>query len=151
MDEEGAKYQQVARLQYQEIERLRLLIAQRDTELDGLVGWIAGDQGALEVLQSIYVDPRQSPANRIKSASSAIGFERSKPVSMSVNAGVLDFAEYVRSIRLKQAAKDRARWDAGDAAAKAKTIEATVLDSSPPLASDHEGAPALGPEADPAV
>jgi len=89
MDEEGAKYREVARLQYEEIERLRAAIREKDAELDVLVAWIASDADALGALRSVYADPRSSPANKIKTAASAIAFERSKPASVSV---VVDLA-----------------------------------------------------------
>jgi|SRR6516165_1854359 hypothetical protein len=135
-EEEGEEFRQVARLQYAEIERLRAALKQRDAELDGLVGWIAGDQDALSALQAVYADPRMNPANRIKAAASALPFERSKPASVSV---VVDFKERVRTARLKQLALDKARLAAEDAA---KVIEHQPLDldaPTPPTVLGGEG------------
>jgi hypothetical protein len=129
MDEDGAKYQQVARLQYAEIERLRAVVKQRDAELDGLVSWIAGDQGALEFLQSIYADPRQSTANRLKSSLGALPFERGKPAAVGV---VIDFKARVRNARLKAMERDKARWALEDAA-KVIEHEPTILGSDETL------------------
>jgi hypothetical protein len=105
------------------------LIAERDSqrqEIDALVGWIQEDRDALMCLQQIYNNPTVDEANRIRAAQAAINFERPKPPTMSVNAGVLDFKEYVRTIRMRQQEKDKARW-AAEAAVKT-TIEHQPLD-----------------------
>jgi hypothetical protein len=137
MDEEGAKYQQVARLQYEEIERLRAAIREKDTELDVLIAWIAGDADALGALQAVYADPRSNPANKIKAAASAIAFERSKPASVSV---VVDFKSRVRDTRLHTVELRKQEW--------ARQAEPLDLDAPTPptiLGGDREG-DALGPE-----
>jgi hypothetical protein len=95
-------------------------------------------------LQSIYSNPKTYQGDRLKAASAALPFERSKPASVSV---VVDFKERVRTARLNQLAKDKARWAAEDAA---KVIEHQPLDLDAPtpptiLGGDHEGE-ALGPE-----
>jgi hypothetical protein len=106
-DDYESQYQEVARLQYEEIERLRALIKQRDAELDVLVAWIAGDADALGALQSVYADPRSSPANKIKAAVGAIAFERSKPASVSV---VVDFKSRVHDARLHTIELRKQEW-----------------------------------------
>jgi hypothetical protein len=106
-DDYASQYREVARLQYEEIERLRALIKQRDTELDVLVGWIAGDQDALSALQALYADPRSSPANKIKAAASAIAYERSKPASVSV---IVDFKSRVRDARMQTVELRKQEW-----------------------------------------
>jgi hypothetical protein len=70
---ELARAEYVVKAQMAEIDRLR-------AEIDRLTAWINGDADALTTLQSVYLDPEQSAANRIKAASSAIGFERPKLV-----------------------------------------------------------------------
>lgn len=89
---------EIARLQYAmreqsvEIDRLR-------DEIDRLVAWIMGDKDALTTLQGVYLDPKESPGNRIKAAASAIGYER--PKMMATNLVLVDFRERVRQARLK--------------------------------------------------
>lgn len=68
-----ARAEYVVKLQMAEIDRLR-------AEVDRLLGWINGDGDALTALQSIYLNPDESSANRVKAASAAIGFERPKVV-----------------------------------------------------------------------
>jgi hypothetical protein len=78
-----ARLEYVVREQMAEIDRLR-------AEVSNLVGWIMGDRDALTALQAIYNDRDASEANRIKAASAAIGFERSKlTVNVSVGPGLL--------------------------------------------------------------
>jgi hypothetical protein len=114
------RYQQVARLQYTEIERLHAELAALRTENRRLVDWIMGDEpDALTYLQRTYSDPNASEARRDKCAIGALPFERSKPASASVVI-VEDWAAKTKAIRLRQEAKDRARWAAEDAA---KVIE----------------------------
>jgi hypothetical protein len=106
-----------------------------------LLDWIMGDgPDALAALQRVYSDPQTDVPNVIKSASAALGYERSKPASASV---VIDWKEYTRSIRLKQLAKDKARWAAEDAA---KVIEHQPLDLDAPTPETI-----LGGEGDPAA
>ena len=66
-----AKY--VVKAQMEEIEKLR-------AEIDLLLSWIRGDRDALVALQEVYNDPEQSPANRVKAASSALPYERPRVV-----------------------------------------------------------------------
>jgi hypothetical protein len=101
-----AQLEYVIREQMAEIDQLR-------AEVDGLVDWIAGEKDALSALQAAYVDPRSTPTNKIRAASSAIAYERSKPTSISV---VVDFYEQVRTSRLRTIEQDKADW-------AAKTIE----------------------------
>jgi hypothetical protein len=135
MDEEGARYREVARLQYEEIERLRAAIREKDAELDVLVAWIAGDEDALGTLRSVYADPRSSPANKVKAASSALPFERSKPASMNI---VIDFKSRVHDARMQTVELRKQEW----------TRQPLDLDApTPPTILGHDG----GPEADPAA
>jgi hypothetical protein len=114
---------------------LEQLIAERDklrTELDVFVAWANGDHDALTCLQRVYCDPNASEVNRIKAASAAIGYERSKPASVVVQ---IDFKQRVYEARMKQIAKDKARWAAEDAA---KTIEHQPLDLEAPTILDED-------------
>jgi hypothetical protein len=77
-----AQLEYALREQMGEIDRLRGIIDQKDTELNAVIAWIAGDDDALGVLRSVYVDPRTSVPNKVKAASSALPFERSKPASL---------------------------------------------------------------------
>src|SRR5262252_10338165 len=97
----------VVREQMAEIDRLRAIVDQRDAEIGALVDWIAGEKDALSALQAAYVDPRSTPTNKIRAASSAIAYERSKPASVVVQ---VDFKQRVYEARMKQMAKDKARW-----------------------------------------
>jgi hypothetical protein len=133
------KFREVARLQHREIERLHVQLGQLRDENQRLLSWIMGEEpDALLALQKVYSDPKTSEPNVIKAASAALGYERAKPPTMSVNAGVLDFRGYVRTIRMRQQEKDKARW-AAEAEAKVIEHQSTILGS------DH------GPEADPAA
>jgi hypothetical protein len=68
----------VIRLQMVEIDKLR-------AELAMLVDWIMGDRDALTCPQSVYNNPASTEGNRIKAATAALPFERSKlTVSVSV-------------------------------------------------------------------
>jgi hypothetical protein len=135
MSDDYEQYREVARLQYEEIERLRALVSQRDAELDGLVSWIAGDADALGALQSVYADPRTSVPNRVKAASSALPFERSRPASITV---VADFRGRVENARTRTIELRRQEW------AKAEQ-PAELTSTSTILGGDY------GPEADPAA
>jgi hypothetical protein len=79
-----AQLECVVRDQITEIDRLRAVIDQRDAEIGALVDWIASDEGALGALRAVYVDPRSSPATKVKAASAAIGFEIARPPSASI-------------------------------------------------------------------
>jgi hypothetical protein len=102
------KFQQVARLQYAEIERLHAELAALRAENHRLLDWIMGEEpDALAALQRVYSDPKTNENNRIKAAASALPFERAKPASVSV---VIDFKERVRNARLRQLELDKAEW-----------------------------------------
>jgi hypothetical protein len=98
---EGEEFRRVAKLQYQEIEKLRALIAwkdqelgRKDQEMDVLVGWIAGDADAHSALMAIYADPRQNTANKTRAAGLALPFEKAKPPA-TVNTNVWSLAAYL--------------------------------------------------------
>jgi hypothetical protein len=132
-----AELEYVIREQMGEIDRLRAVIDQRDAEIAAMVDWIAGDQDALSALRAAYVDPRSSPANKIKAAASAIAFERSKPASVSV---VVDFKTRVRDARMHTVELRKQEWT--------RQAEPLDLDAPTPatiLGGDHEGE-ALGPD-----
>ena len=130
------KFQEIARLQHKESERLDIELAALRTENRRLVDWIMGDApDALATLQKVYSDPRTSVPDVIKSANAALPFERSKPAQVSV---VIDFKERVRNDRLRQLELDRAEWARQDAA---------KLDLDAPTPATILG----GPEADPAA
>ena len=135
-DDYESQYQEVARLQFEEIERLRALIKQRDAELDGLIAWIATDADALGALQSVYADPRSSPAIKTKAAIGAIAFERSKPASVSV---VVDFKSRVHDARMQTVELRKQEWTHQPPLDLDAPTPATILGG------DHEGE-ALGPE-----
>jgi hypothetical protein len=139
-----ARLESVVREQMTEIDRLRAVIKQRDvglgqlqTENRRLQDWIMGDEpDALATLQRIYSDPNTPLSEQIKSSGLAMPFERSKPVTTTV---VVNFNERLRTIRLAQLAKDKARWAAEDAA---KVIEHQPLDldaPTPPTVLGGEG------------
>jgi hypothetical protein len=143
---EGEEFRKVAKLQYQEIERLRALIAwkdqelgRKDAELDGLVSWIAGDADALACLQAIYANPRSSTAEKTKAAGLALNFERSKPPS-TVNTNIIDFKRVHATLETNWQKIQAERW--------AKVIEPP----KPPLDFDAPAAETiLGGEPDPAA
>jgi uncharacterized coiled-coil protein SlyX len=68
-----ARAEYIVREQIKEIDRLR-------AEVDRLLGWINGDSDALTTLQSVYLNPNETPTNRVKAAASAIGYDRAKVV-----------------------------------------------------------------------
>jgi hypothetical protein len=102
------------------------VIAERDDLRQHLENLAPGAPDALACLRRVYNDPKMKDAERVKAAAAAIGYERSKPASVSV---VIDFKERVRTARLNQLAKDKARWAAKDAA---KVIEHQPLDLDAP-------------------
>jgi hypothetical protein len=116
----------VVRDQMAEIDRLRADNERLRAEVAGLVAWAEGDCDALATLQAIYSNPKTYQGDRLKAAASALPYERSKPVATTV---VVNFNERLRTIRLAQLAKDKARWAAEDAA---KLIEAKPLDLDAP-------------------
>ena len=109
-----------------EIDRLRGIIDQKDAEIAAMVDWIAGDQDALSALRAAYIDPRTTQTNKIRAASSALPFERSKPASVTV---ICDFKSRVRDARMHTIELRKQEW----------------TQVQPQLGSDHEGE-ALGPE-----
>ena len=113
-----AQLEYVIREQMAEIDQLR-------AEVAGLVDWIAGEKDALSALQAAYVDPHSTPTNKIRAASSAIAYERSKPASVSV---IVDFKSRVRDTRLHTLELRKQEWT-----------------RQPQLGSDHEGE-AIGPD-----
>jgi len=117
---------------------LEQVIAERDDLRQHLENLAPGAPDALACLRRVYNDPKVREGERVKAAAAAIGFERSKPASVSV---VVDFKERVRTARLNQLAKDKARWAAEDAA---KVIEHQPLDldaPTPPTILGHDGGP----------
>jgi hypothetical protein len=137
MSDDYEQYREVARLQYEEIERLRALVSQRDAELDSLISWIAGDQDALSALRAAYIDPRTTQTNKIRAAASALPFERSKPASVSV---IVDFKSRVHDARMTTVELRKQEWS--------RQAEPLDLDAPTPptiLGGDHEGE-ALGPD-----
>jgi hypothetical protein len=126
--EQIAQLEYVIREQMAEIDQLR-------AEVAGLVDWIAGEKDALSALQAAYVDPRSTSTNKIRAASSAIAYERSKPASVSV---IVDFKSRVRDTRLHTLELRKAEW------ARQEPLD---LDAPTPptiLGGDREGE-ALGP------
>jgi hypothetical protein len=117
----------VVRDQMAEIDRLRADNERLRAEVAGLVAWAAGDCDALATLQAIYSNPKTYQGDRLKAAASALPYERSKPAAVVIQYS--DFNERLRTIRLAQLAKDKARWAAEDAA---KTIEHQPLDLDAP-------------------
>jgi hypothetical protein len=124
-----AQLEHVIREQMAEIDQLR-------AEIGALVDWIAGEKDALSALQAAYVDPRSTPTNKIRAASSAIAYERSKPASVTV---IADFRERVRSTRLHTVELRRQEWT--------RQPPLDLDTPTPPtiLGGDHEGE-ALGPD-----
>jgi hypothetical protein len=61
-----------------ENEALRAEVAKLKGHLSTLVDWIMGDADALVTLQTVYLNPDEPAANRIKAAAAAIGYERPK-------------------------------------------------------------------------
>ena len=131
-----AQLESVVREQMAEIDQLRAAIGQKDQELDVLVAWIASDADALGALRSVYADPRSSPANKIKTAASAIAFERSKPASVSV---VVDFKSRVHDARMQTVELRKQEWTRQPPLDLDAPTPATILGG------DHEGE-ALGPD-----
>src|SRR6516164_1514764 len=125
-----AQLEHVIREQMVEIDQLR-------AEIGALVDWIAGEKDALSALQAAYVDPRSTPTNKIRAASSAIAYERSKPASVSV---IVDFKSRVHDARMSTVELRKQEWS--------RQAEPLDLDAPTPptiLGGDHEGE-ALGPD-----
>src|SRR6516225_1302079 len=127
-----AQLECVVREQMAEIDQLRAAIGQKDRELDGLISWIAGDADALGALQSVYADPRSSPAIKTKAAIGAIAFERSKPASVVVQ---IDFKSRVHDARMQTVESRRAEWTRQEPLDLTGPTPATIL-----------GGEALGPD-----
>jgi hypothetical protein len=124
-----AQLEYVVREQMAEIDQLR-------AEVAALVDWIAGEKDALSALQAAYVDPRSTPTNKIRAASSAIAYERSKPASVTV---IADFRSRVHDARMQTVELRKAEWT---------RQEPLDLDAPTPptiLGGDREGE-ALGPD-----
>jgi hypothetical protein len=134
-----AQLECVVREQMAEIDQLRAAIGQKDQELDAVLAWIAGDADALGALRAVYVDPRASVPWKVRAATSALPFERSKPASVTV---IVDFKERTRDARLRTVELRKQEWARQDARPR--------LDLSGPipgtiLGGDREGE-ALGPD-----
>jgi hypothetical protein len=136
MTDYESQYREIARIQSEEIEKLRALVSQRDEELDSLISWIAGDADALGTLRSVYIDPRTSVPNKVKAASSALPFERSKPASVSV---IVDFKSRVRDARMHTVELRKQEWTRQPPLDLDAPTPATILGGG------------YGPEADPAA
>jgi hypothetical protein len=119
----------VIREQMAEIDQLR-------SEVGALVDWIAGEKDALSALQAAYVDPRSTPTNKIRAASSAIAYERSKPASVSV---IVDFKSRVRDARMQTVELRKQEWT------RQEPLDLDVPTPPTILGSDREGE-ALGPD-----
>jgi hypothetical protein len=136
-DDYESEYQEVARLQYEEIEKLRAALDQLRTENQRLLRWIMGEEpDALAELQRVYSDPKTSENNKVRAAIGAIAFERSKPASVSV---VVDFKSRVHDARMQTVGLRKQEWT-----------------RQPPLDLDAPTPPTIlggdyGPEADPAA
>jgi hypothetical protein len=131
-----AQLEHALREQMGEIDRLRAIIDQKDVELDAVVAWIAGDEDALGTLRSVYVDPRTSVPNKVKAASSALPFERSKPASVSV---IVDFKSRVHDARMQTVELRKQEWTRQEPLGLDAPTSPTILGG------DHEGE-ALGPD-----
>jgi hypothetical protein len=119
-----------------EIDRLRGIIDQKDAEIAAMVDWIAGDQDALSALRAAYIDPRTTQTNKIRAASSALPFERSKPASVTI---IADFKSRVHDARMHTVELRKQEWT------RQPPLD---LDAPTPptiLGGDHEGE-ALGPD-----
>jgi hypothetical protein len=78
-------------------------------KLDGLMEAFEKG-GSLGILQAIASDKNLPVEIRVRAAGLAVPYERAKPVSTTL-VGVVDI-HMVKAARLKQEAKDRARWAA---------------------------------------
>jgi hypothetical protein len=132
---EAEEFRRVAKLQYQEIGKLRAQLEQLRAENQRLLDWVMGDApaDALAYLQRAYNDPNASETRRDKCAIGALPFERSKPAATvhTTHRSLFDTLEFYRLN--PQALRDARRQ---------KTIE-----HQPPL--DLESSPtALGHDGD---
>jgi hypothetical protein len=124
-----AQLEYVIREQMAEIDQLR-------AEVAALVDWIAGEKDALSALQAAYVDPRSTPTNKIRAASSAIAYERSKPASVTV---IADFRSRVHDARMQTVELRKQEWTRQEPLDLDAPTPATILGG------DREGE-ALGPD-----
>ena len=136
-DDYESEYQEVAKLQFEEIARLRTALDQLRTENQRLLRWIMGEEpDALAELQRLYSDPKTNENNKVRAAIGAIGFERSKPASVSV---VVDFKSRVHDARMQTVELRKQEWTHQPPLDLDAPTPATILGG------DHEGE-ALGPE-----
>jgi hypothetical protein len=63
-------------------------IAELEAEVARLNEVISGECDALQTLQRIYTDPANSVSVIMKAAGEAVAYERAKPPSVAINAGV---------------------------------------------------------------
>jgi hypothetical protein len=126
-----AQLESVVRDQMAEIDQLRATISQKDQELGAVIAWVAGDAGALEVLQAIYADPRVSTQWKVRAATSALPFERSKPASVSV---VVDFKSRVHDARMQTVESRKAEWTRQEPLDLTGPTPATILGGDHPAA-----------------
>ena len=82
---EAAPNNQLARLLYV-LDLQRAKIDELESENTALKNAIANGGDALACLQRTYLDPLTTPANKIKAAAAAIGYERPK-MSLNVRIG----------------------------------------------------------------
>ena len=120
----------VVRRQMAAIDQLKAENAQLKNELAALVAWAQCDDDALMVLQKTYSNPNASEDRKLKAATAALPYERAKPAAQSVGV-VVSLVEHVRTIRLAQEAKDRARWAAEDAGKLIEHRPSTILGQEP--------------------
>jgi hypothetical protein len=119
MTDYESEYQEVARLQYEEIEKLRAMVKQRDAEIAAMVDWIASDQDALSALRAAYIDPRSRAGDKIRAAASALPFERSKPASVTI---IADFKARVHGARMQTVELRKQEWTRQDLDAPATIL-----------------------------
>jgi hypothetical protein len=83
-------------------------IQELEAEIDRLHRVIEGSCDGLMHLQRIYTDPRLPTSITTKAASVAVAYERSKPASVTVNAGIslYDALERARLEKAKAAVID---------------------------------------------
>ena len=86
-------------------------IAELEAELARLNGVISGDCDALQTLQRIYTDPANPVSVIMKAAGEAVAYERAKPPSVAINAGVslYDVLERKRLERSKRSRRSSTR------------------------------------------
>jgi hypothetical protein len=133
-DDYESEYQEVAKLQFEEIARLRTALDQLRTENQRLLRWIMGEEpDALAELQRLYSDPKTNENNKVRAAIGAIGFERSKPASVSV---VVDFKSRVHDARMTTIEARKAGWSRQEPLDLTGPTPATVLGGSDAVGPD---------------